>query len=349
MPDKTWDIFISHAAEDKAVARPLVSGLREAGVRVWLDEHELTIGDSLSEKIDEGLSRSRFGAVILSPAFFAKHWPTRELAGLRAREEQGTKVILPIWHNMDKMTVARFSPILADALAATTQSGISAVVDSIVQVIFSPTSDAPSARKPSVARRLIEILDSEPQKKTVVEFLAFHLQRTGRYLGWGGELTFDAIELGGIEFDAYAAYVGHGWRLGLVRFTQAWSTPFATDRSAETAPQLRLDLSDSLSQIQSLIERYKVTPELQEHAAQYVVAAGAQVFKEFPGYFRPSVAEWGAPKLNVFVFAGRRNTIDATATTNSAWSPIVRTSALSGIEIRSYDNLIDAFVDASAE
>jgi len=98
MKEKRWDIFISHAGEDKAtVARPLTTALRRVGVRVWLDEHELTVGDSLSEKIDEGLSQSRFGAVILSPAFFAKHWPKKELAGLRAREEEAQKVILPIW------------------------------------------------------------------------------------------------------------------------------------------------------------------------------------------------------------------------------------------------------------
>jgi len=73
MEEKKWDIFISHASEDKVtVARPLAAALRRAGVRVWLDEHELRVGDSLSEKVDEGLSQSRFGVVILSPGFFAK-------------------------------------------------------------------------------------------------------------------------------------------------------------------------------------------------------------------------------------------------------------------------------------
>ena len=85
-----------------AVVRPLVKALTRAGIKVWVDEHELRIGDSLSEKIDEGLAMSQFGAVILSPAFLAKHWPKKELSGLRAREEDGQKVILPIWHNVNR-------------------------------------------------------------------------------------------------------------------------------------------------------------------------------------------------------------------------------------------------------
>ncbi|HYD12150.1 MAG TPA: toll/interleukin-1 receptor domain-containing protein [Allosphingosinicella sp.] len=54
-----WDVFISHASEDKkSVARPLASKLRRLGLTVWLDENELKLGDSLSRKIDEGLTKS---------------------------------------------------------------------------------------------------------------------------------------------------------------------------------------------------------------------------------------------------------------------------------------------------
>lgn len=139
MESKEWDIFISHASEDKAtVARPLTSALRRAGARVWLDEQELAVGDSLSEKIDDGLAHSQFGAVILSPAFFAKHWPRKELAGLRVREEDGQKIILPVWHDVDKATISQFSPILADVLAANTDQGIDKVAERLLDVIFPP-------------------------------------------------------------------------------------------------------------------------------------------------------------------------------------------------------------------
>src|SRR5258708_5040258 len=109
-----WDVFISHATEDRAAfVVPLVSALQSRGLSTWFDECVLSVGDSLRAKIDEGLSRSRYGAVVLSPFFFAKDWPQRELDGLMSRERFGHKVILPIWHNVSHEQVLRFSPILA--------------------------------------------------------------------------------------------------------------------------------------------------------------------------------------------------------------------------------------------
>ena len=52
-----WDVFISHASEDKyTVARPLASLLSKAGLHVWLDEAELKLGDNLSSRISEHLN-----------------------------------------------------------------------------------------------------------------------------------------------------------------------------------------------------------------------------------------------------------------------------------------------------
>ncbi|MBK7595719.1 MAG: toll/interleukin-1 receptor domain-containing protein [Gemmatimonadetes bacterium] len=106
------DVFICHASQDKdAVVRPLARELVANHVAVWYDEFELLLGDSLREKIDGGLSESRYGIVVLSPAFFARRWPQSELDGLFARESmEGERVILPIWHGVDAATVAAYSP-----------------------------------------------------------------------------------------------------------------------------------------------------------------------------------------------------------------------------------------------
>lgn len=127
------DLFISHASEDKAeVARPLADRLRGLGWTVWLDETELTIGDSLERHINLALARSRFGVVILSPNFFAREFPQRELQGLAAREvASGTKVILPVWHNIDRDQLLQVAPMLADKLGALTSNGLDSVAGEI--------------------------------------------------------------------------------------------------------------------------------------------------------------------------------------------------------------------------
>lgn len=130
-----WDVFVCHASEDKEIARPLADGLRIRGLRVWLDESALKVGDSLRRAIDHGLARSRFGAVILSPNFLQKEWPHRELDGLAAQELDGRKVILPVWHNIDLGGIRRYSPTLADRLAAQTMYGLDRVVDQLFEAI----------------------------------------------------------------------------------------------------------------------------------------------------------------------------------------------------------------------
>lgn len=136
---QTWDVFISHAGEDKAaVALPLHDALEERGLKVWLDKGELRIGDSLRRKIDYGLAHSSFGIVIMSKSFFAKGWPQYELDGIVGLSVAGKQRMLPIWHEISKDEVERESPSLADKIARTTAtSTIAEIADEIAAVVRS--------------------------------------------------------------------------------------------------------------------------------------------------------------------------------------------------------------------
>ncbi|MCC8067440.1 MAG: TIR domain-containing protein [Clostridiales bacterium] len=135
--EKECDFFISHASEDKEiVAEPLAKALISRGARVWLDKYAMTVGDSLRQSIDDGLAHSRYGVVILSEIYFKKFWTGKELNGLFAKQEDGEKVILPVWHNISKDTVKQYSPILADMLALKTADfTIDEIADQFVQLI----------------------------------------------------------------------------------------------------------------------------------------------------------------------------------------------------------------------
>lgn len=129
------DVFICHASEDKDdFVRPLAEALRAHHLDVWYDEFALTIGDSLREAIDRGLADSRFGIVVLSPHFFQKRWPKRELNGLVAREiAEDRQLVLPIWHRIDRDEILQYSPPLADVFAIPSTRGMDAVVNELLK------------------------------------------------------------------------------------------------------------------------------------------------------------------------------------------------------------------------
>ena len=132
-----YDIFICHVHEDKEVfVNSLANALKDKGLNVWYDDFELTIGDSLPEKIDQGLARSMYGVVFLSENFFnKKKWAQDELNALVGREHaEGRKIILPVWHNIDEDDVRKFSPTLAVKYAVNTSSGLDYVVSEILRV-----------------------------------------------------------------------------------------------------------------------------------------------------------------------------------------------------------------------
>lgn len=134
---RQWDVFISHASEDKETfVEPLAIALANVGLDVWYDKFTLELGDSLSHSIDEGLANCRYGVVVISPAFLKKPWTAYELAGLVTREIAGGKKILPVWHHVTRDQVMSKSPTLADKLAVRTEdSSASEIALQILQVV----------------------------------------------------------------------------------------------------------------------------------------------------------------------------------------------------------------------
>ena len=140
-PRDSYDFFISHASEDKdSFVRPLAEALLARGARVWYDEFTLKVGDSLRQKIDQGLLQSRYGIVIISRNFISKKWTERELDGLVSLEVDGRSRILPIWHEISKDEVTQYSPTLADKVALNTSLlGIDEIITELAQ-LFEPSS-----------------------------------------------------------------------------------------------------------------------------------------------------------------------------------------------------------------
>jgi len=191
---KKWDVFISYASEDRQdVAIPLANYLKELGVSVWFDQFELKVGDSLRGKIDEGLSKSKYGVVILSPSFFKKHYTNIELRGLAQKEVDGEKVILPIWYKVNECDIREFSPPLADRIATKWQEeGMIGVASKILKVVRPNIiekihKDLPRIRSGSELASLVRGVhisnfhNDEPKNEEELELVSDFLQEIKDY------------------------------------------------------------------------------------------------------------------------------------------------------------------------
>lgn len=118
-----YDVFVSHVWEDKeSFVEEFVAELEKQNLKVWYDKNKMKLGDSMRQKIDEGLKKSRFGIVVLSPDYIkdGKYWTKTELDGLFQLESVNGKMIIPIWHKLLKKDVMAYSPTIAGRLAAST-------------------------------------------------------------------------------------------------------------------------------------------------------------------------------------------------------------------------------------
>lgn len=90
-------IFLSHNSNDKPFVRKLASDLRRNGFYVWVDEAEIKLGDSLIEKIREGIDKVSYVGVVLSNNSINSEWVKREIDIAMNQEIEGKRVkVLPI-------------------------------------------------------------------------------------------------------------------------------------------------------------------------------------------------------------------------------------------------------------
>ena len=90
-------IFLSHSHADSQFCRRLANDLQERGIRVWIDEAEMQVGDSLIEKISRAIAEMDYVAVVLSANSVKSRWVMKEVAIAMTKEIKGRRVkVLPL-------------------------------------------------------------------------------------------------------------------------------------------------------------------------------------------------------------------------------------------------------------
>lgn len=86
--------FLSYAWEDRDLAEAIASALQAGGIDTWWAGWSLGPGDSLRQKIDEGLADCTHFIVLLTPQSVSKPWINQEMdAGLVRKLEERVRFI----------------------------------------------------------------------------------------------------------------------------------------------------------------------------------------------------------------------------------------------------------------
>jgi hypothetical protein len=103
-------VFLSHSSKDKPFVRQLAADLTKENILVWLDEQQINVGDSINDKISQGLAESDYFVITMSENAINSEWVKRELNSALIKEIESRKVkILPI-----KLSDCEFPPLIID-------------------------------------------------------------------------------------------------------------------------------------------------------------------------------------------------------------------------------------------
>src|SRR6185437_5021087 len=90
-------VFLSHSSGDKPFVDRLAADLERVNVGVWYDKWEIRVGDSLLDKISEGIQRNDYLAIVLSSRSVQSEWVKREVNAALMRElAERRVVVLPL-------------------------------------------------------------------------------------------------------------------------------------------------------------------------------------------------------------------------------------------------------------
>jgi hypothetical protein len=92
----TAHVFLSHATDDKHVVEKLARALLSRGIDVFYDSWEIRTGESIRQRIEDGISACTHFAIVLSPTSITRPWVNAELDAGLIRRLDSQCVLLPL-------------------------------------------------------------------------------------------------------------------------------------------------------------------------------------------------------------------------------------------------------------
>ena len=123
-------VFISYSSTDHKYVEEIAQKLKFHGIEVWYDQWEIGVGDSIVQKINDGISSADYLLVALSSASVKSHWVQEELSAATALLAEKGSFILPVL-----LDDCKVPPLLAHRKYANYQKDPSEAIEQIVEAI----------------------------------------------------------------------------------------------------------------------------------------------------------------------------------------------------------------------
>jgi hypothetical protein len=280
-------VYLAHASDDKPIVRSIAEYLMQNGVEVWFDEWEIEPGDSLRQKMEEGLGAMTHFAVVLTTKSIARPWVAKEIDVGMVRQVGGQSRFVPIVVDLDYEVLSPFfQAMLCLKIDPTNEDDLKGLVDRLHGVSLKPAlgskpryvQSAPSGLEGwspaalAIGRHLVEIsvngMSHDPIK-TVEQIAA----ETG--------LSLDDAKLGVLDLKD-AGYLWEGQIRGhvaadtalFVEFDEAYM-PFSPKEDARILANRLVKQEDRAVYTQHLAKALEWEPRRMNSAICYLLRAGA--------------------------------------------------------------------------
>src|SRR3990172_11270814 len=159
---KKTKIFLSHSSAYKVRVLPIAEKLRMNGIDTWIDEAEIKWGDSITQKINEGLRSANYVLVFLSKNSIKSRWVEEEINTAFAKNPKNAKaVIIPVL--LDKLDISEIPSSLRDIQWLDLSEGYEPGIEQLTRLL----SSQPKEQKPVVSPK--QVLDLSDFAKEVAQ------------------------------------------------------------------------------------------------------------------------------------------------------------------------------------
>lgn len=150
-PREAPRVFLSYTTADAPLAKRIAEALMAHGIDTWWDQWEIRAGDSLRQKIDQGLGGCTHFVVLLTQSSIDKPWVNAELDAAFVRKLSNECRLIPLRHGIDPSHLPPLLRILKSPSIDENASDVRQVINDIHGVSEKPPLGSPpeAARDPT--------------------------------------------------------------------------------------------------------------------------------------------------------------------------------------------------------